>query len=146
MLKTIWVNYRYHPYFSLGYGLVEDALHYHFKKLYCLNRYLLDRIVEGFGINTKIVTASIDVPTDLMNNARNIYQCKQLGGTVYFSGAGGGRSYNDEQAYNNNGIKLVYSDYRPVKYPQYHNKTFIENLSVLDYICNVGYKIPEGWA
>ena len=63
---------------------------------------------------------------------------------MYYSGAGG-REYNDEKAYAENGIELVYSDYVPVRYRQYHKKDFMENLSVIDYIFNCGYKIPEGW-
>lgn len=145
MLKTIECNYKKHPHYDLGMNIINTALNKHFEKLYDLNRYLLDVIVASFKFDTAIVTASVDVPTKLMNNARNIYQCKTLGANVYYSGAGGGKDYNDEDAYMNNGIKLVYSDYTPVHYRQYHNKQFVENLSVLDYIMNEGFKIPEGW-
>ena len=146
MLKTLKCNYGKHPYFNEGYSLVEDALGHNFDMLYDLNRYLLDKIIAGFGFKTRIVTSSVDVPTELKNNDRNIYQCKALGANVYYSGAGGGKEYNDEDAYKENGIKLVYSDYRPVPYRQYHRKDFMENLSVIDYIFNCGFEVPEGWS
>lgn len=145
LLKTISCNYSKHPYFHEGFLLLEKALSNDYDKLYDLNKHLLDTIIKEFGFSTKIVVASIDVPTSLKNNDRNIFQCKALGATSYYSGSGGGKEYNDEEAYNENGIKLIYSDYTPVVYNQYHKKTFIENLSVLDYIFNCGYKIPEGW-
>lgn len=145
MLKTIRMSYGKYPYYDLGMSILEKALNCRYEHLYLLNRHLLDAIVEGFGFKTKIVTASIDCPTSLKNNDRNIYQCKKLGADVYFSGAGGGKEYNDEQAYVDNGIKLVYSDYKPTPYRQYHKKDFMENLSVIDYIFNEGFKIPESW-
>lgn len=145
LLKTIRCNYSKHPYFHEGFLLLEKALSNDYDKLYDLNKHLLDTIIKEFGFSTKIVVASIDVPTSLKNNDRNIFQCKALGATSYYSGSGGGKEYNDEEAYNENGIELIYSDYTPVVYNQYHKKTFIENLSVLDYIFNCGYKIPEGW-
>ncbi len=145
LLKTIKYNYGKHPFFELGFSLLEGAFCKDYEKLYDLNRHLLDEIINGFGLTAKIVTASIDVPTKLKKNDRNIYQCKSLGANVYYSGAGGGREYNDEEAYENNGIKLVYSDYIPVPYRQYHRKDFIENLSVIDYIFNCGFELPERW-
>ncbi len=145
MLRTVKYNYGRHPFFDIGFSLLKEALDRDYEKLYELNRYLLDEIVKGFGFTARIVTASIDVPTNLKNNDRNIFQCKSLGANVYYSGAGGGKEYNDETAYKDNGIKLVYSDYEPTPYRQYHKKDFTENLSVIDYIFNCGFELPEGW-
>ncbi len=145
MLKTIRCNYGKHPFFELGFSMIEEALNMDYENLYDLNRHFLNEIIIGFGFTARIVTASADVPTGLKNNERNIFQCKSLGANVYYSGAGGGRKYNDEDAYSENGIRLEYSDYEPVRYRQYHKNDFIENLSVIDYIFNCGYKIPEGW-
>ena len=113
ILRTISCNYSKYPCFDLGYSLLEEAFSRDYDKLYDLNRYLLDEIIKGFNFKAKIVTASIDVPTELKSNDRNIFQCKTLGGTVYYSGAGGGKEYNDEEAYKANGIKLVYNDFKP---------------------------------
>lgn len=145
MLKTIRHNYNKHPHFDEMYMMLENALNHNYEFLYDLNRYLLDEIINGFGFRAKIVTASIDVPTELKNNDRNIYQCKTLGANVYYSGTGGGRLYNDEESYKKNKIDLIYSDYEPKPYKQHHRKKFIENLSVIDYLFNCGYTIPEGW-
>ena len=62
---------------------------------------------------------------------------------MYYSGEGG-RAYNDEKLFNDHGVRIEYSDYRPVQYKQV-GRPFIENLSVLDYIFNVGFEIPKEW-
>lgn len=144
MLKTVMMNYAKAPYFQIGYDLLAKHISKKPKYLYELNRGLLDDIVAGFGMKTKIITASKDVPTTLSNNDRNIYQCKKVRANVYYSGTGG-KDYNDEDAYAREGIKVVYSDYKPVVYPQ-TGHGFIENLSVLDYIFNKGFEIPQEWS
>ena len=108
-----------------------------------MNYSLIAEMARGFELNAQIVIASKSVPTSLKKNQRNIYQCKKLGGNINYSGTGG-LAYNDEEEYKKNGIKIVYSDYGPVRYKQ-RGKGFIENLSVLDYIFYRGYTIPEEW-
>ena len=144
MLKAVRFAYSKHPYFYLGYGLLSNALDQDYDYLWELNTKLIKDISEGFGFKTKIVLASTEFDSQLSGNDRNIHQCLGLGANVYYSGVGG-KAYNDEKAYADNGIKLVYTDYQPVIYPQYHKKDFIENLSVLDYIMNCGFDRPQGW-
>lgn len=142
LLKTIKMNYSKYRFFEEGYELIEKHLNMDHDRLSDLNIGLIKDIAKRFGITTDIVIASKDVPTELMNQERNVYQCLQLGGNIYYSGVGG-KSYNDEADYLSNGIELVYTDYEPVVYRG--RKGFVENLSVLDYIFCNGFKIPEEW-
>ena len=143
LLKTLRMNYGKAPYFDLGYQLMEKHLMETPYLLNNLNVGLLKDIATGFDLKCKILIASEDVPTPMKNNARNIFQCTQLGGTVYYSGVGG-RAYNDEAEYADAGIQIVYSDYKPVQYKQ-GKGGFIPNLSVLDYIFYNGFSLPEDW-
>ena len=143
LLKCVKMSYAKTKYGDLGYELLKKHLDVGYEYLADLNIALLNEIIAGFGFDTKIVIASRDVPTSLKNNERNVYQCLKLGCNVYYSGLGGA-AYNDEELYSKNGIKLVYSDYKLIRYKQ-HGDGFIENLSVLDYICNNGYEVPEEW-
>ena len=143
LLMSLEMNYHKAPFFSTGMELIERHIMTHNLFLCDLNMALIRDIIDGFGFKAKIVIASQDVPTDLTGNARNIYQCERLGGKVYYSGTGG-KVYNDEEEYARRGIELIYSDYTPVEYRQ-QGREFIPNLSVLDYIFNCGYQIPEGW-
>lgn len=145
MLRTVRCNYGKHPYAELGLSILCDALDADYDYLSDLNIKLIKDIVRGFGFKTKIIVASKDVPTELTSNDRNIFQCLKVGANVYYSGMGG-KAYNDEKAYASKGIRLEYTDYTPIKYNQYHKKDFIENLSVLDYIFNCGFRIPEDWS
>lgn len=143
LLKTLRMNYGKAPFFEEGYSLLERHLGEGYEYLVELNFQLLMEIAEKFGISCNVAVASRDVPTTLRKHERNVYQCVSLGGTAYYSGTGG-REYNDEEDFRRNGIKLVYSDYEPVRYRQRGNG-FIENLSVLDYIFNNGYLLPTDW-
>lgn len=144
LLRTISINYGKAPHFEEGYSLLEEHISRNYEYLADLNIVLIKDIVERLHIGCKILVASQDIPTELTSNARNIYQCLALGGNVYYSGIGG-KDYNDEAAYRENGIDLVYSDYEPVKYRQVGGGEFIENLSVIDYIFNQGFHLPDSW-
>ncbi|HCJ37875.1 MAG TPA: hypothetical protein DHV37_06060 [Erysipelotrichaceae bacterium] len=143
MLRSIRMNYGKAKFFDDGFDFIQR----HFDKQYVflsdMNIEMIKEIADRFGIKSRIVIASKDVPTDKMNNERNVYQCKALGCNVYYSGVGG-KDYNDEKMYNDNGIRIEYSDYVPFEYSQ-TGRGFIENLSVIDYIMNNGFKIPAEW-
>lgn len=143
MLRTLKCSYSKAKHFEEGYEMLERHLMKSPERLVDLNIGLIREIYERFGFQCDLVIASKTVPTNLKKNERNLYQCLNLCGDVYYSGDGG-RAYNDEKLFNDNGVRIEYSDYRPVQYRQV-GKPFIENLSVLDYIFNAGFEIPEEW-
>lgn len=143
LLKTIEMSYKKAPYFEEGFSLVEKHLALKKELLFDLNLGLIKEIHDKFKIDSKLILASREFPTDLKNNERNVYQGTKLNATVYYSGIGG-KEYNDEKLYNYSLIKLEYSDYVPVVYGQ-GKGNFIENLSVLDYIFYNGYNLPTKW-
>ena len=65
--------------------------------------------------------------------------CNNLGAKKYVSGPGA-KNYLDENGFNINGIELEYLDnVLPKKYPQMYSKVgFINDISALDFILNVG--------
>lgn len=143
LLKTLEMSYKKAPYFEEGFSLVEKHLALKKELLFDLNLGLIKEIHDKFKIDSKLILASREFPTDLKNNERNVYQGTKLNATVYYSGIGG-KEYNDEKLYNYSLIKLEYSDYVPVVYNQ-GKGNFIENLSVLDYIFYNGYNLPTKW-
>jgi len=68
--------------------------------------------------------------------------CKILDSNEYVSGIGGKR-YLDENLFNSNNIKLSFQNYSPIAYTQHNSKQFIENLSILDLLMNMGPKSLE---
>lgn len=143
LMKTLEMNYGKAPHFADGYDFMVKYISIGKEYLVDMNIEMIMELAKKFNIDTKIIIASEDVPTELRKNERNIYQCKTVGCNVYYSGEGG-RDYNDEEAYSANGIRIEYTDYEPVVYHQ-TGRGFIENLSVLDYIMNVGFELPKGW-
>lgn len=143
MLKTFRMSYGKAKHFDSTFPLIENRIEQHFEYLADLNVALIRDIAKELGLRCDIVIASNAVPTDLTKNERNVYQCNALGCNMYYSGVGG-KAYNDEAMYRENSIELVYSDYTPPRYRQV-GKGFIENLSVIDYIFNQGFVLPEDW-
>lgn len=143
LLKSIEMNYSKANHFEEGYEFIEKHIKADYEFLFDLNYNSIVEIVNKMGIKTEIVIASKEVPTALKKNERNVYQCTKLGCNIYLSGTGG-KKYNNEKLYQDNNINIIYSDYKPVQYNQV-GKEFIGNLSVLDYIMNEGFSIPEIW-
>lgn len=144
LLETVKMNYGKATHFNEAYDMLFRHIAPRNYTLTDLTIPLIQDIAERFGLRCRIVIASKELYTDKKNNDRNIWQCERLGGTVYFSGDGG-KDYNDESAYREHGIQLVYADYKPVHYHQCGKGLFIENLSVLDYIFNCGFELPKEW-
>lgn len=143
LMKTLKNSYSKAPHFEEAYNLMERHLSLHKRLLIELNYGLIEEISRRFKLNSELLIASKAVPTTMKKNERNVFQCKSLGCDVYYSGVGG-KDYNDEEMYAENGIQVVYSDYEPVKYSQGKGE-FVENLSVLDYIMFNGFELPEYW-
>lgn len=143
MLKTVENSYRKARFFDEGYQLLEDALSKNYEFLLDLNMDLLKNCISKFDISTEILIASKDLPTpNLKSNERNVAQCTMVGADTYLSGIGG-KAYNDEKLYEDAGVNIVYTSYEPLTYKQIGKQ--IDNLSVLDYVMNVGFSIPEEW-
>ncbi len=142
LLKTLKMNYRKAPYFDEVYSLIEDIIHNYYYSLSELNEALIRSIADKFGFKCKILLGKeLNLTSHRMN--RIIEMCNRLGADTYYSGIGG-KAYNVDEKYEENGISLIYSDYKPVIYRQLGDG-FIENLSVLDYILCRGFTIPEEW-
>lgn len=143
LLTTIQMNYGKSPYFKEVYEMLNQELSKKYEYISDLNISLVKEIAKRMGIQTELLTASTQLNVEGTNNARNVAQCIKSGCNTYYSGTGG-KAYNDEQMYSNAGIKIIYSDYKPLHYKQQGHE-FIENLSVIDYLFNCGFEIPEEW-
>jgi len=133
--ESIRQAYRKSPHFSLHEAFLTEfyATEWNLLLKYCmhLNEYLLDVLSiktplilsSELGINSKKTDLVLDI-------------CKKLGATTYYSGALG-KNYLDEEAFQAEGIEVVYQDYHHPVYRQMHIP-FVSHLSTLDLICNHG--------
>lgn len=96
----------------------------------------------GLASRVKFINSS-DLPITQRRDARIIEMCGLLRAKVYVSGSGA-KDYHIEEDYARAGIELVYSDYQPITYPQV-GRPATENMSVIDYVLNCGFKLPKEW-
>lgn len=105
-----------------------------------LNYKIISIIRDLLGITTPTVESSELQIESKKGSERNLCICKQLGADIYLSGEGAKR-YNDEEAFNREGINLAYTNYKyPLRFPVYHQLwgDFAPNLSIIDLLFNEG--------
>lgn len=144
--KTLEQEYKKAPHFVEGMELVGRILSHATcdeLKMVDLNVDLILFLLDKFDMHPTVLRTSRDLSVSGHKDERMFKMCEQTGANVYFSGTGA-KAYHQEEEYERRGICLEYSDYQPIKYNQVHGD-FIENLSVVDYIFNMGYELPEGW-
>nr|DAO80749.1 MAG TPA: WbqC-like protein [Caudoviricetes sp.] len=143
LLKTLEINYKRATYFNDAFPVFETILKGNEDWLLLLNMKFIIEIIKQMKIATEIKIART-FKLIQKKDKRIIELCNKLGADTYYSGIGG-KLYNNPKDYEKAGIKLIYTDYHITEYPQI-GKGFIENLSVLDWIFNMGFTIPEEWS
>jgi len=138
--ENIYQNYRRAPYFDLIYPDILDIFEWGFDRLVPFNVQGIGFLANKFGYKGRIEFAP---KTGLKRDERIFRLCEICGADTYLSGHGAA-AYHDPAAFAVRGIRLMYVDYEPVEYPQRFGP-FESNLSVLDWIFNMGYILPEGW-
>jgi hypothetical protein len=138
ILKTIQSSYCKTQYFEEVYFFIENIFH---ANTFCeLNINFIEELCKRFNINTKIKLLS-ELEIDGTKNELIVEIGKKVESTIYLSGIGA-KAYNDVDFFNTNNINIIYQEYQPHNYLQYHSKTFIEKLSVVDYLFNQGFQSP----
>lgn len=144
--KTLVQEYRKAPCFHSCSDIIELMLALSEKnslEMVEFNLAIIEHLLNKFNINVKMLRADEDLKLSGHKDDRIFQMCELTGADTYLSGTGA-KAYHDEEEYRKRNIQLVYSDYTPVLYEQ-PKGSFVENLSVLDYIFNNGYILPKGW-
>jgi len=145
IIKTIRETYSRTAHYEEGAKLLEmmEKMIKPNLRLVEMNRFLILFILHQFGMYQKVLMATKDLGIQGHKDDRIFQMCHETMANVYYSGTGA-KVYHDEERYRTEGIELVYSDYKPVEYRQKYSP-FLQNMSVIDYIFNEGYSIPEEW-
>jgi hypothetical protein len=135
-LKTVEQSYRRAPHFDAVYPLYRRELE-RGESFVELNIGLIEAFASYLGIETRRVRLSELLDSFGEKSQLIVDVCRALGASVYVSGSGGGRDYNDEALLREHGIELRYDDFR---YPEYRQLwgTFEPGLSILDLLLNCG--------
>ncbi|MBE0675147.1 MAG: WbqC family protein [Bacteroidales bacterium] len=135
-LKIIKENYCNAPHFEEVFIDYKDVINRQYDNLSQMNITIISFICQKLGISLNSRIAS-DFRLQTRKEEKVIDLVAALNGSVYFSGTGAS-SYQDENNFLARGIRLVYSDFVPFKYPQ-RFEPFNSNVSIIDYLMNCGY-------
>lgn len=136
-LKTITMNYKKAPFFDEVYPDVEDWFRNPESSLDRFNSRIIMDISQKLGFSTGFLYSG-DLKLEDKSTERLIDIIKLCKGDQYFSGTGAAK-YQEEERYRQEGIDLIYTDFKYPEYPQLW-KGFEQNLSILDLLFNCGYK------
>jgi hypothetical protein len=141
--KKHWValiaNYSKAEYFSEYKPFFEDLYRQRKQKnLQELNESIILYLAESFKISVKFVRASeLDLDFSLRKTDFILDILKKVKCTRYFSGAGGAKSFLEEDKIKKNNIELWYTRMQPVEYRQ-RWPGFEPYMSSLDLLFNMG--------
>jgi len=124
------------PFFKDYFPPLEEMLQKDHTHLADMNIALLAWLARQLGIETKTVRAS-QLPGITGESTRRLVSiCRAVEATNYLSGFGG-RKYQDEAIFCENGIELAVYDFTHPVYPQLWGD-FTPGLSILDLLFNTG--------
>ena len=135
------MNYKKAPYFAELFPVYKEIVSQRHGNLAQLNVELMKFFFLWFGWHEKIVYFTSDWSLESRSEARVIEICKRLCADTYLSGTGG-RNYQAETHFTENGIKLVYQEWEPAEYRQLWGD-FLPYMSILDYAMNEGHDIDS---
>jgi hypothetical protein len=139
--KLIFDSYSDSPFFYIYEEYLKNLFLKDWKFLFDINYDTLKKTLNWLDLRINIVLSStLNITGSGTERLVNI--CKTLESNEYVSGIGG-KKYLDENLFNSNNIKLSFQNYSPIRYPQHNSKHFIENLSILDLLMNMGSKSLE---
>ena len=136
-LRTIALNYCKAPFYRPVYDIYKQLLTRDYDSIADMNEAIILRFCKEVGLERKFVRSSA-LGVNSSKEQRLVDICVKLGADVYYSGTGA-KDYLTGDLFKEAGITLVYSDYRPIVYPQPGH--FIPNLSILDYFFNCGFNL-----
>lgn len=137
-LKTIEYNYQKAEYFNDFFPYIKDILEHEYNYISELNRVLICKICDLIDITTKFQLSSIIKPKGTRVE-RLINLCKMFDCDTYLSTIGA-KVYLKQGLFEQNNIRLEFNDYYvPPVYNQLYDG-FVENLSIIDLLFNMGNK------
>ena len=136
-LQQLESNYKKAPYFKEVFQDVQTIFSQEYEFISTMNMRLIELITAKFGIETTFIKSSDLCVVDTEKNDRIYSICKKLNAAIYYSGTGAA-VYQDAEEFKSKGIELLYSTFKPFKYPQFWGE-FESNISILDYLMHCGY-------
>jgi hypothetical protein len=138
LIKTISFNYKSAPFYRDMFDFFEPLICNSDTNVSSFNIHAVTEISKKLDIDLKKFYVSSRLPVDECSNERLICLTKSVGSDSYMCG-GGADSYQDENIFRNNNIKLIYQNFNQIPYAQSTKNCFVSGLSIIDALMNVGW-------
>lgn len=133
--RAMRLNYSRTPFFKNYSGFFEDLYKKEWKKLIDLNMHLVKSFNQFLGIDRPVYLES-QLKIGSVSTQRIIDICLATKADAYLSGQGG-KNYLEEEKFREQGIKLIYQDFKHPEYAQLY-KPFLPFMSIIDLLFNQG--------
>ena len=134
--KNILSFYRKAPYYKDFSSFFEDLYNQDWKRLYELDIFIMNYLLELFDIDTEILYDT-DFDFQGVKTERLVDICRQLDCETYLSGKGS-EAYLEIEKFTKEGYNHLYMNYEGFIYPQLNYPDFIPFLSIFDMLFNIG--------
>jgi hypothetical protein len=138
-LATLSQAYAGAPHSEAMIALAESVLGAGHDSLASLGAASMEALADYFGILPPVIQWASRMNRGETGTERVLAICRALGAERYVTGHGA-RAYLDHAAFEAEGIRVEYMEYRLREYPQLHG-AFTAHVSALDLVANAG---PDG--
>ena len=131
--------YRKAKYQAEIFPLLEQFFQKDFKTICEWTCASMELVRELLEIKTPLIYQS-DIQYDRDNKRSDLVYaiCNAIGADTYFSGRGASMTYLNREKFAENGVKIVFQDFKHPVYPQCSTSEFVPGVSILDMLFNCG--------
>lgn len=137
-IGTLQASYGKTMHFKENKNFIFDLINHKASNMADYNIEIIKELAIKLNITTKLVNSS-DYKISTSSTQRLIDLIRKVNGNVYLSGSGGD-NYQEHSMYNQANIKLIYNKMPSFQYEQYKSSEFINGLSIVDAIFNIGFE------
>jgi hypothetical protein len=138
-LSLLKHTYSKHPYQKEVMNSVCCLSDKSIKKLIDLNINLIQTFSDGLGLTCKLLLAS-DLNVDGKRSEHLYKICQYLKCDEYLSPLGSKDYLEEDGVFEKSAVKLSFQQYEPSPYPQLKSSSFIDHLSIIDVVANLGWQ------
>ncbi|MFT5319601.1 MAG: hypothetical protein ACI8RA_002882 [Chlamydiales bacterium] len=143
-LASLEHSYRKKPHGKEILDLIKQAFSLPVTNLADQNILIIEAVSKRLGLSAEFVRAS-ELNIGGPRSEKLLQICSQLSCNTYISPRGAKKYIDEDGAFENSSIKLIYQSFEPEPYQQYHSGEFISHLSIVDVIANLGFEETKNY-
>lgn len=137
LLKTLSANYGRAPFFDETMELLGPLVEWPEPNLSRFNIHAIKTLADTVGIRHGHAVASSQLQAQGAASNLLIAITQTVSGSAYMCG-GGAAGYQEDEAFEKAGVKLMYQNFSHPSYHQVGSSDFVAGLSIVDALMNLG--------